>query len=89
LNGRAGDKRGGEQSVSEPAVRIARSGSDSETLATFRAAPGKDLTTRSRGHAGAKTVGALTMQIARLVGTLHGALVSTDFSEVGQLRKLR
>ena len=55
----------------EPVARIARSGSDGETLATFRAAPCEDLTTRSRGHAGAKTVGALTMQIARLVSTLH------------------
>ena len=59
-------------SASESAAqRIARSGSDRETLATFRAAPGENLTTRSRGHAGAKAVSALTMQIARLVSTLH------------------
>ena len=57
--------------MSELTAQIARSRSDSETLATFRAAPGKDLTTRSRGHAGAKAVSALTMQIAGLVGTLH------------------
>jgi len=45
--------------------------SDSETLATFRAAPCENLTTRSGGHAGAKAVSALTVQIARLVSTLH------------------
>jgi hypothetical protein len=57
--------------VSELTAQIARSRSDSETLATFRAAPGQDLATGSRGHAGAKAVSALTMQIAGLVGSLH------------------
>jgi hypothetical protein len=68
LKGRAGDK----QVVREPAAQlVARSGSDSETLATFRAAPCENLTTRSGGHAGAKAMSALTVQIARLVCTLH------------------
>lgn len=68
LNGRAGDK----QLLSETAAQlIARSGSDSQTLATLRAAPGENQTTCSGGHAGAKAVSALTVQIARLVGTLH------------------
>lgn len=72
LNGRAGDKRKRQAIVSwQLARRIARSGSDSQTLATLRAAPGENLTTRSGGHAGAKAVSALTVQIARLVGTLH------------------
>jgi hypothetical protein len=77
LNGRAGDKQVGN----ERAARCARSGSDSETLATFRAAPGENLTTGSRRHAGAKTVSALTMQVAGLVGTLHCwlSLLSSDF----------
>jgi hypothetical protein len=75
--------------VIEPAAQIARSGSDSQTLATFRAAPCEDLTTRSRRHAGAKTVGALTMQIARLVSTLHAGSRQGLFSERGNLRKLR
>jgi hypothetical protein len=75
----------------EPAARSARSGSDSETLATFRAAPGEDLTTGSRRHAGAKTVSTLTMQVAGLVGTLHCwlSLLSSDFLGDGQPRKLR
>jgi hypothetical protein len=88
LNGRAGDKQVGN----ELAARIARSGSDSETLATFRAAPGEDLTAGSRRHAGAKTVSALTMQVAGLISTLHCwlSLLSSDlFSGDGQLRKLR
>ena len=77
LKGRAGDKQVGN----ELAARIARSGSDSETLATFRAAPGEDLTTGSRRHAGTKTVSALTMQVAGLIGTLHCwlSLLSSDF----------
>jgi hypothetical protein len=77
LNGRAGDK----QVAMEPAARSARSGSDSETLATFRAAPGENLTTGSRRHAGAKTVDALTMQVAGLISTLHCwlSLLSSDF----------
>ena len=58
----------------EPAARSARSDSDSETLATFRAAPCENLTAGSRGHAGAKTVRALTMQVAGLVSTLHTRL---------------
>ena len=71
LNGSAGDK----EIVAESAAQlIARSGSHRETLATFRAAPGEDQTTRSRGHARAKAVRALTMQIARLVRTLHGGI---------------
>jgi hypothetical protein len=69
LNGRAGDK---EIVAESAALLIARSGSHSETLATLRAAPGENLTTRSRGHACAKAVSALTMQIARLICTLHG-----------------
>jgi hypothetical protein len=76
LNGRAEDKRGSRASVSEPAAQRDRRAcrSDSETLATFRAAPCKNLTTRSGGHAGAKAVSALTVQIAGLVCTLHAAL---------------
>lgn len=70
LNGRAGDK----QVAIESAARSARSDSDSETLATFRAAPCEDLTASSRGHAGAETVRALTMQVAGLVSTLHTRL---------------
>ncbi len=71
LNGRAGDK----EIVAESAAQlIARSGSHRETLATFRAAPGENLTTRSRGHAGTKAVRALSMQVARLVRTLHGGV---------------
>ena len=75
LNGRAGDKQIGN----ELTARSARSRSDSETLATFRAAPGENLTTRSGGHAGAKAVGALTVQIARLVSTLHGGISRGKF----------
>jgi hypothetical protein len=76
LNGRAGDK----EIVAESAAQlIARSGSHRETLATFRAAPGENQTTRSRGHAGAKAVRALTMQIARLVRTLHGGISRGKF----------
>ena len=67
LNGRAGDK----QVAEETAARVRAHRSDSETLATFRAAPCENLTTRSGGHAGAKAVSALTVQIARLVCTLH------------------
>lgn len=76
-NGRAGDK----QVAMEPAARSARSGSDSETLATFRAAPGENLTAGSRRHPGAKTVGALTMQVAGLIRTLHCwlSLLSSGF----------
>jgi hypothetical protein len=73
LNGRAEDK----QVAIELAARGARSGSDSETLATLRAAPGENLTAGSRGHAGAKTVSALTMQVAGLVSTLHNALAAS------------
>jgi hypothetical protein len=62
----------------EPAARSARSGSDSETLAALRTTTCEDLTTGSRGHAGAKAVGALTMQVAGLVGTLHRALVRAN-----------
>jgi hypothetical protein len=77
LNGRAGDKQIGN----ELAARSARSRSDSETLATFRAAPGENLTAGSRRHAGAKTVSALTMQVAGLIRTLHCwlSLLSSDF----------
>ena len=71
LNGRAGDKPKQTNECERTAQRSARSGSDSETLATFRAAPCENLTTRSRGHAGAKAVSALTVQVARLVCTLH------------------
>src|ERR687897_1489706 len=41
---------------------------------TMRAATGENLTTRSRGHAGTKAVRALSMQVARLVRTLHGGI---------------
>lgn len=85
LNDRAGHKRGRQQVVIESAARIARSGSDGETLATFRAAPCEDLSTCSRGHAGAKTVSALTMQIAGLVSTLHAGSRQGLFSEKGNL----
>ena len=72
LKGRAEDEPKRQPSGSETAAqRIARTGSDSETLATFRAAPCENLTTRSGGHAGAKAVSALTVQVARLVCTLH------------------
>ena len=72
LNGRAGDKRRPTDVCTRAgSAALARSDSDSETLATFRAAPGENLTTRSGGHAGAKAVSALTVQIARLVSTLH------------------
>src|SRR5215207_2779542 len=61
LNGRAGDEPKRQPSGSETAAqRLAQTGSDGETLATFRAAPGENLTTRSGGHAGAKAVSALT-----------------------------
>jgi hypothetical protein len=73
LNGRAGDKPKQTNECERAAQRSARSGSDSETLATFRAAPCENLTTRSRGHAGAKAVSALTVQIAWLVCTLHAS----------------
>jgi hypothetical protein len=76
LNGSAGDK----EIVAESAAQlIARSSSHRETLATFRAAPGENQTTRSRGHAGAKAVRALSMQIARLVRTLHGGISRGKF----------
>lgn len=75
LNGRAGDK----EIVAESAAQLIARGSHRETLATFRAAPGEDQTTRSRGHAGTKTVGALTVQIARLVSTLHGGISRGKF----------
>jgi hypothetical protein len=87
LNGLAEDKQG----AMELAARSARSGSDRQTLATLRAAPGENLTAGSRGHAGAKTVSALTMQVAGLVGTLHDALaafVSGSLTPHAQLRKL-
>jgi hypothetical protein len=71
LNGRAGDEPTKQTSACVRAARIARSCSDSETLATLRAAPCENLTTRSGSHAGAKAVSALTVQIARLVCTLH------------------
>jgi hypothetical protein len=71
LNGRAGDEPKQTSECERAAQRSARSRSDSETLATFRAAPCENLTTRSGGHAGAKAVRALTVQIARLVCTLH------------------
>jgi hypothetical protein len=74
LNGRAGDEPTKQAGIAEPAARSARSDSDSETLATFRAAPCENLTTCSGGHAGAKAVSALAVQIARLVCTLHVAL---------------
>lgn len=70
LNGRAGDK----EIVAESAAQLIARGSHGETLATFRAAPGENQTTRSRGHAGTKAVGALTVQVARLVSTLHGGI---------------
>ena len=70
LNCRAGDEATKQASASEVA-RTRAHRSDSETLATFRAAPCENLTTRSRGHAGAKAVSALTVQVARLVCTLH------------------
>jgi hypothetical protein len=71
LNGRAGDEPKQTDESERAAQRSARSGSDSKTLATFRAAPCENLTTRSGGHAGAKAVSALTVQIAWLVCTLH------------------
>src|SRR6185503_14818605 len=70
LNCRAGDEATEQASASEVA-RMRAHRSDGETLATFRAAPCEDLTTRSGGHAGAKAVSALTMDIARVVSTLH------------------
>jgi hypothetical protein len=71
LNCRAGDEPTKQRGASEGAARTPAHRSDSETLATFRAAPCEDLTTRSGGHAGAKAVSALTVQVARLVCTLH------------------
>lgn len=80
LNGRAGDKP--KQTASERAAqRRARNRSDSETLATFRAAPCENLTTRSGGQAGAKAVSALTVQVARLICTLHAG---DRLSQTGQ-----
>src|SRR5262245_181273 len=73
LKGRAEDKQ-----VRASRRDVARSVSDSEALATFRAAPGEHLTTSTRGHAGTKAVSALTMQVAGLVGTLHRALVRAN-----------
>ena len=78
LNGRAGDK----EIVAESAAQLIARGSHRETLATFRAAPGENLTSRSRGHACAKAVCALTMQIARLVSTLHGGARGKFLSKV-------
>ena len=75
LNGRAGDK----EIVAESAAQLIARGSHRETLATFRAAPGEDQTTRSCGHAGAKAMRALAMQIARLVRTLHGGISRGNF----------
>lgn len=46
-------------------------GSDSQTLATLRAAPCENLTSSSRCHPGAKAVRAFTMQVTRLICTLH------------------
>jgi hypothetical protein len=71
LNGRAGGEPKQTNESERAALGSARSGSDSKTLATFRAAPCENLTTRSGGHAGAKAVSALTVQIAWLVCTLH------------------
>lgn len=57
----------------QAACALERTGtdSDSQTLATFRAAPGENQTARSGCHARAKAVRAFTMQVARLVSTLH------------------
>jgi hypothetical protein len=59
------------RSEAERGAPVRTRGSDSQTLATLRAAPGENQTTCSGGHAGAKAVSALTVQIARLVGSLH------------------
>jgi hypothetical protein len=83
LNGRAGDKPKQTSERERAAQRSARSRSDRETLATFRAAPCENQTTRSGGHAGAKAVSALTVQIARLVCTLHAGDRSVRLSRKG------
>ena len=48
--------------------------SDSETLATLGAATGQHLTASASGHARTEAVGALTVNFARLISTLHGGL---------------
>jgi len=48
--------------------------SDSETLATLRATTCQHLTAGASSHARTEAVGALTMNFARLISTLHGGL---------------
>ena len=48
--------------------------SDSETLATLRAATGKHLTAGAGGHARTKAVSALTMNFAGLISALHAEI---------------
>jgi hypothetical protein len=48
--------------------------SDGETLPAFGATASDHLTPGSGGHARTKTVGTLTTNFARLVGTLHAGI---------------
>jgi hypothetical protein len=48
--------------------------SDSETLATLRAAAGQHLTASTSGHARTEAVGTLTVNFARLISTLHAGI---------------
>ena len=47
---------------------------DRQTLATLGATAGEHLTARTGGHAGTEAVGALTVNFARLVSTLHAGI---------------
>jgi hypothetical protein len=48
--------------------------SDCETLATLGATACQHLTASASGHARTEAVGALTVNFARLISTLHGGL---------------
>lgn len=48
--------------------------SDSETLATLGATTGEHLTASTSGHARTEPVGALTVNFARLISTLHAGI---------------
>jgi len=53
---------------------LQRRGSDGEALATLRATTGQHLAASTSGHARTEAVGALTVNFARLISTLHGGL---------------
>jgi hypothetical protein len=62
VNGRAGACKPNEQE---------QSASDGKALAAFGATPRQNESSCASGHARAKSVGALAMQITGLIGALH------------------